>query len=94
MLVDIMSDEEQEERIFIENGLWFQNQLEQHLEKPLEQIEMIDIDACPPLHRPPFLDALQQRLLAVGRSDDEVQLTRKLGLLISLGFSTWFTEEE
>ncbi len=80
-----------EEQVFIDCGIWFKAQIEERIGKRLDQIEIDEVDDFGEPFDADFLDQVREQLIRVGRPVDEVEMTRRLGLLLSLAFSTWFT---
>ncbi|MBF0587611.1 MAG: hypothetical protein HQL53_00635 [Magnetococcales bacterium] len=82
-----------EEQIFIDGGVWFKSQIEERVGKSLEEIQLDDVDDFGDAFDADFLDQVRDQLIRVGRAADEVEMTRRLGLMLSLAFSTWFTAQ-
>ncbi|MBF0310111.1 MAG: hypothetical protein HQL56_11345 [Magnetococcales bacterium] len=85
-------DEAEEERLFMETGLWFQREIERRMGKPLDAIHPSDVDDHHEGFGEAFHDELCEKLLLAGRTEELILTARKVHLLLHLAFDTWFTE--
>ncbi|MBF0621451.1 MAG: hypothetical protein HQL54_05950 [Magnetococcales bacterium] len=92
-MLAVMVMNEEEER-FMESGMWLKEALEERLSKPLDQMQPEDMDDLNPVFDMEFRKEVARRLVEDGgRTQEEVELTMRLGVLLSLAFASWFKQE-